>query len=285
MKGGLTAAIYAIKALSENHVPLKGDVILESVIEEEIGGPGGTLATLLRGYRANAALLAEPFKKICVGSAGVCWFRVRVTGKTEHAARSHLGVNAIGKVSKIYEALLALDVHRAETKRYPLAEKYWGRSTNLSIGTIRGGDWPSTVAGWAEIECRIGWQPIETMDQVKAEVEETIRNTAKSDDWMRDHPPSVEWFGWRAEASETDINSPIIRVLQRNANQLLGSEPEIVGTSAADDTRWFVLYANTPAVTLGPDGDNIHGIDEYVLVDDVVAMAKIYALTILDWCK
>jgi acetylornithine deacetylase len=284
MKGGLAAVIYAVKAIHETQT-LKGDIFVESVIEEEIGGPGGTLATLIRGYRADAALIAEPFTNICVSSAGVCWFRVRIIGKTEHAGRSHLGVNAIGKAMKIYQALIDLDAHRAESKRYPLAEKEWGRSCNLSVGSIRGGDWPSTVAGWAELECRVGWQPIETMNQVKAEVEETVRKTAELDPWMKNHQPTVEWYGWNAEASETDLDSPIIATLRENANEIIGKEPEVTGSSAADDARWFVLSGGFPAVSLGPNGDNIHGIDEYVQVEDLVSVSKIYAMTILDWCN
>lgn len=284
MKGGLAAMIYAVKTICELQIPLKGDVIIESVIEEEIGGPGGTLATILRGYRGDAAIIGEPPKSVCVVSAGVCWFRVRVTGKTEHAGQAHLGVNAIGKAMRMYQALLDLDAYRAESKHYPISEKFEARSCNLNVGTIRGGDWPSTVAGWAELECRVGWQPIETMSQVKKEVEETVRKVAESDPWMRNHPPVVEWFGWKAEASQTDVNSPIVHTLRRNAGQVLGSVPEIVGSSAADDTRWFVQYANVPAVSFGPDGGGLHGIDEYVIVDDLVALSKIYALTVLDWC-
>lgn len=284
MKGGLAAMIHAVRAIREVELSLRGDVILESVIEEEIGGPGGTLSTILRGYQGDAVIIGESPRDICVGSAGVCWFRVRVTGKTEHAAQSHLGVNAIGKVTKIYQALLDLDAYRAETKHYPLCEKRWGRSCNINIGTIRGGDWPSTVAGSAEVECRISWQPMETMSDVKMEVEETIRKVAELDPWMRNHPPIVEWFGWRAEASETDLNSPIIGTLRRNARQVLCTEPEVIGSSAANDTRWFVLYGNTPAVTFGPEGERLHGIDECVPIQDLVALSKVYALTILDWC-
>jgi len=282
MKGGLAAMIYAVKAIHDQK--LKGDIFVESVIEEEIGGPGGTLATLLRGYRADTALIGEPFKSIGVARAGVCWFRVRVIGKTEHAAQSQLGVNAIGKAMKIYQALIDLDAYRAESKHYPLAEKHSGRSCNLNVGIIRGGDWPSTVAGWADLECRVGWQPIETMSQVKREVEETVRKAAELDPWMKNHQPAVEWFGWNAEASKTDLNSPIIPILRENARLIMEKEPEVEGSSGTDDTRWFELYGGFPAVTFGPGGDNIHGIDEYVIVDDVIDMAKIYALTILDWC-
>lgn len=286
MKSGIAALTYAVQSLQEAGVELKGDVILESVIEEEAGGPGGTLATILRGYKADAAVLVEPsgVERINITSTGVCWFRVKVTGKTAHAARTQQGVNAITKAMKIHQALLDLDEYRAKTKHYPLAEKYSDRSCNINVGVIRGGDWPSTVAGWAELECRVGWQVIEKMEDVKRQVEEQVRKAAELDPWMRDHPPQIEWYGWNAEASETSPKAPVVGALQRNGREVLGKEPEIVGSTGANDSRFYVLYANTPAVCYGPSGQGGHGLDEYVQVESVIQVTKVLALTLMDWC-
>ncbi|MFX5430417.1 M20/M25/M40 family metallo-hydrolase, partial [Acinetobacter baumannii] len=54
MKGGNVSLLLAMEALQSLGVRLKGDVIFQSVIEEESGG-AGTLAAILRGYRADAA--------------------------------------------------------------------------------------------------------------------------------------------------------------------------------------------------------------------------------------
>ena len=59
MKGGNVSMLLAMEALIRSGIRLKGDVIFHSVIEEETGGVG-TLATVLRGYRADAALIPEP---------------------------------------------------------------------------------------------------------------------------------------------------------------------------------------------------------------------------------
>jgi len=278
--------IYAVRCLRESGVELKGDVILESVIEEEAGGPGGTLATILWGYRADAAVLVEPsgVDRINVTSTGVCWFRVKVTGKTAHAARTQEGVNAITKVMKIHQALLDLDEYRARTKHYPLAEKHSDRSCNINVGVIKGGDWPSTVAGWAELEGRVGWQVIEKKEDVKRQVEDQISKAAELDPWMRDHRPEVEWYGWNAEASETSPKESIIRAIQRSAEEITGKAPEIVGSTGANDTRFFVLYGDIPAVCYGPSGKGGHGLDEYVNVDSVIQVTKVLALTIMGWC-
>ena len=60
MKGGLAAAISAVKCLQDLGLRLKGNLVLESVVDEENAGSNGTLAARLRGYQADAAVCPEP---------------------------------------------------------------------------------------------------------------------------------------------------------------------------------------------------------------------------------
>ena len=59
MKGGTVSMLMALEAIIKTGVKLKGDVIYQSVIEEESGG-AGTLAAVLRGYKADGAIIPEP---------------------------------------------------------------------------------------------------------------------------------------------------------------------------------------------------------------------------------
>ena len=59
MKGGVFSSYLALKILKNLGIKLKGDVIFQSVVEEESGG-AGTLSTVLRGYKADAAIIPEP---------------------------------------------------------------------------------------------------------------------------------------------------------------------------------------------------------------------------------
>lgn len=72
------------------------------------------LACFMEGFGADGMLITEP-SDLCLVTAhnGVKYFRVRVVGKTAHAALSHTGVNAIGKLNKIYDAMVELDERRA----------------------------------------------------------------------------------------------------------------------------------------------------------------------------
>jgi acetylornithine deacetylase len=71
MKSGVAAMIYALKAVHEAEVKLCGDVLIESVIDEECTG-NGTLSCLAQGYRADAAVV-HPL-----------WYTSRVLTNDEH---------------------------------------------------------------------------------------------------------------------------------------------------------------------------------------------------------
>jgi acetylornithine deacetylase len=284
MKAGLIANLYAVKAVMEAGAVPKGSVLLYSVIEEEAGGGGGTLASLLQGYRADAMLNTEPFMKVAIAHPGILYFRVKVQGKSIHAGRSHLGVNAAGKMIPIYQTLTSLDEERAKRLHFKLAEMDSGRSCNLNIGTFHAGDWPSSVAGSASMECRISFVPGETEESVKKEIEARVAETAARDPWLKEHPPEVEWFGWHANPWLQDEQAPFIRLVQGHGRDVLGTEPPIVGKPAGLDTR-FCTEFGISACAFGPNGGNIHGIDEWVDLQSLVQTTKVIALTIRSWCQ
>ncbi len=74
MKRGIIAAIIALESLIELDVKLRGDVIFQSVVNEEHAG-NGTVACVARGITVDAAIISEPTTfDIGLGSAGcVCW--------------------------------------------------------------------------------------------------------------------------------------------------------------------------------------------------------------------
>jgi len=283
MKGGLLTNYFALKSLLEAGLKPEGTVMLQSVIEEEAGGGGGTLACLLEGFTADGLVIPEPYPKITVAMTGVFYFRVKVMGRTAHAGRAHTGVNAIGKMNKIYDALIELDAKRAREKHHPIFEKDSPRSCHLNIGTYSSGDWPSTVAGWAEIQCRISFIPGEKMNEVKQQVQQVINEVASGDEWLSQHPPEVTWFGWQTDPWEQDPNDPLIVAFKSCAEDVFGSDILVDGKTAGIDSR-FAKYFNMPALTFGPNGENIHGINEYVDLDSLMKCTKVLASFIMEWC-
>src|ERR671938_730768 len=240
MKSGTIANLHALKAVLDAGLRPRGTVVLQSVVEEEAGGGAGTLATLLRGHTAAALLTPEPFyRAIVLGQPGVMLFRVRVLGKTAHAAYSQTGVNAIGKILPLYEAMVELDRERAARWPDPFFGGLSDRAVNLNVGVLRAGDWPSTVAGRADMECRVAFIPPQTMEEVRREVEDRIALAAQDDPWLREHPPAV-------------------------------------AATAGLDARFAGAFG-IPAACIGARGGGMHGTDEYVAVESVIEVTKILA--------
>jgi acetylornithine deacetylase len=284
MKAGLAANIYALKAFFDLGLRPRGKVVLESTIEEELGGSGGALACLIHGITADGMLITEPSNEnIYVTHPGIRYFRVTVQGKTAHAALSHTGVNALAKMAPIITALEALDIERAERLRYPLVEKQTGRPCNLSMGKMQAGDWVSTVAGWAILECRVGFVPGETRKSVEYEIKKSIRGAIKGDQWLEENPPKIDWFGWDTDPWMEPTDSTLVKTLQETGSKVYGAPLELTGASGGLDAR-FGHYFNVPSISYGPTGKNYHGVDEYVELPSLLRVTKTLALFIADWC-
>lgn len=284
MKSGLLSNFFVLKSIFDLGIRPKGRITLESVIEEEAGGSGGTLATLMAGYKADVMIIPEPLSlRVVTAHPGVNYFRIKVYGKTAHAGWSHYGVNAIGKMMKIYDRLIQLDRQRAEKNRNEFFEKETGRSCNLNIGTLKAGDWPSTVAGWAQLEARISYLPWENEEDVKKEVEAVVEQVSHDDEWLKERPPDVEWFGWRARPWVQNPEVPVIRQFRTSASEVLSDAPQVTASTAGLDTR-FTPFFGFPSFVFGPMGGLLHSSNEYVELDSVIQTIKVLATFIVDWC-
>ncbi|MHA1886167.1 MAG: ArgE/DapE family deacylase [Promethearchaeota archaeon] len=287
MKAGVAAIIFAVQALIETQTQLQGDVIIETTTDEEDGGIGGNLYMRLTQPKTDAAIITEPGGlSIGIASAGVMYFRVAVKGIPAHAANAHFGVNAILKMQPIIEALTSLNETRQKKISYKYAEvdpRMKGRATTLNIGVINSGDWPSTVPALCVLQCRIGFPPGETREMVMDQVEATIQKTANKDPWLKEHPPDVEWFGWKARPHEQDPEHPFVKLIDNKVQELANIQPIYVGGSAGLDARFFVNNG-IPAVTIGPYGEGNHSINERVSINSTVKTTEVILGVLMDWC-
>lgn len=283
MKAGHIASYVALRSVIEAGIELQGDVLLHSVVEEEAGGGHGTLATLAAGHLADALFIPEPLdQRIIVAHPGVNYFRVRVVGRTAHAAKTQDGVNAITKILPIYQALEDLEVERWGRYDDPFFAEWGGRAVNLNRGRLEAGDWVSTVAGSATLECRVSFIPPQTEDDLKREIEERVHTVADADPWLRDHPPQIEWFGWRTEPWIQDPDVPFIHELE-GVLRSQGLPVKRMASAAGLDNRFGTAFG-MQSVCYGPHGEHWHGIDEYVDLDSVMSVARVAAALIVRWC-
>lgn len=284
MKGGLCAALYAARAVRDAGVRLRGRLMVQSVIGEEDGGTG-TLAAVLRGYRADGAVVIEPTSlKLVPAHAGAMNFRVTVPGLSAHGAMRSEGVSAVERFVPLFQALLALEAERNARDRHPL---FAGRALPypLSVGIVRAGNWPSSVPEELVFEGRYGVAVGEEMGTARTEFEEALRRAAEADPWLREHPPTLEWWGGQFAPASTPLDHPIVRTVGDAARAVTGREPRFEGMSAGTDMRLLVNEGGTPALLFGPgDLALAHAPDEFVPVDEVIAAARTLALTALRFC-
>jgi acetylornithine deacetylase len=194
MKGGLVTHLAALDALEGLGIELRGDVSVAATVGEENGGLGA-LSTVLRGYRADAALITEPTRLALVpAQGGSLVFRLTVTGRSAHAAVRDEGVSALEMFLPIFEDLRALERERNVTLSHPLYERLRNK-VPINVGVVRAGNWASTVPESLVAEGRIGLIPGEEVEPFRELVRERISTVAERDPWLRENPPKLEWFG------------------------------------------------------------------------------------------
>lgn len=284
MKGGLACALFAARAVLDAGVRLEGRLILESVVGEEDGGCG-TLATVLRGYRADGAIIMEPTRlAICPAQAGALSFRILVRGKAAHGCVRDEGVSAIEKLWPLYQELLALEANRNHNRGGPLFRGY-GKPFPLSVGVIQGGDWPSSVPDWVRVEGRYGLMPGESEEEARGAFREAVERAAAGDPWLRAHPPELEWWGGRFLPAQTPVEEPVVTVLYQTILDVLGAEPNLEGVTYGSDLRHLLLEGGTPTVLFGPgDVRSAHSADETVSIVDLERTMQALAVMALRFC-
>lgn len=289
MKAGLTANLFALDALRSLGYAPAANIHLQSVVEEECTG-NGALACLQRGYKADAALIPEPFDEVLTSAqVGVLWFQVHLKGVPVHVAYAGQGANAIEAAMPIIAALHEMEARwNLPTKRHSEYADH-SHALNLNIGQIAGGDWTSSVPAWCTLDIRMGLFPGQDMEAAKAEVEAVILEAAKDQPFLRSNPPEVVYHGFQAEgyalADDTSSHAKAaINMLEAAHETVLGNPMQRRPSTATTDARFFGLYASTPTLVYGPTAQAIHGFNECVDLETVRRVTQTTALFIAEWC-
>jgi len=282
MKAGLTANLFALDALARLGLAPAADVTVQSVIEEECTG-NGALACLQRGYRAEAALITEPSAEtLGAAQVGVMWFQVKVRGKPAHVAVAGSGANAIEACFPIVGALHRLEARWNETKHAAFADH--AHPINFVVSRIEGGDWTSSVPAWCTFDMRIGLYPGQDLAAVRAEVEATVAQAARSDAFLAQNPPQIVYHGFQAEGYVLQADTEAQRLLERCHEAVAASPLGLRAGTGTTDARFYGLYAGIPALVYGPRAENIHAFDERVELESLRRVTQAVALFVAEWC-
>jgi acetylornithine deacetylase len=291
MKGGLAAAVAALEMLRAAKIRLRGDVIVASVVDEEAGGMG-TLAVVDRGYRADGAIIPEPTDlNVAPLCRGIVWGRITIPGRSSHIEmpqphwREGGAVDAIALGRAVLDAIDRLNARWAENpaKRHPLLPL----PCQVMVSMLDAGEFPTAYAGQMRITFDAQYLPAERDERglggrVKTELEAFFQEIAHQDDWLRQHPPRIEWLV-DADCAETPGDHRLTQLVHEAALQA-GATSRIEGMSSHTDMG-LLVNAGIPTVNFGPGAPSVaHQPDEHVSERDLLLAATTLAIAIAEWC-
>ncbi|MCX5642263.1 MAG: ArgE/DapE family deacylase [Candidatus Omnitrophica bacterium] len=270
-KGHLVTIYFALLALKELKLKSKKNVEVQAVIEEEVGG-NGALAAIISGHKADGVIVLESTDlTICPANRGAVWYRIEVTGKPVHMGRIREGVNAIEKMAEIIKELRRYEEKLIAESDHPLFREYQ-QPVQVNVGIIKGGDWPSTVAGWAEMEGGVGFLPNKRLEQVQEELRALLANFP--DTWIKEHS-RISFPKLRNDAYETPVNDPIVTDLAK-AVGLSGLTPKVTGFIVSCDARLYNRVGKMPTVVFGAGSiRDAHSRGESISITEVLKASEV----------
>lgn len=283
MKAGLVCAWEAVRRLKAQGFVPKGDIILESVVDEEYAGANGTVAGRLAGYNADFGIVLEASGlNICPACVGGLVITLRVQGV---AGMPYTG-EEIGNPAYDIAELIQL-VQKFSEKRMAEAPK-----PKLWDGTVQGAQVVITKVKAGEVgeEGQLSapidaWMEI-VMQSYPGEEEEELLGALHV--FMREnyHDPDgltiTRQYRYCRPAA-TDADDPGVQTLASCANPYT-DRARICGAMFSCDMFALTELGNVPSVIFGPIGGRLHAPDEWV---DLASM-EICTQTLMDfivkWC-
>lgn len=287
MKGGVAAILGVMRALEELGVILKGDLIAETVVDEEFGGVNGTLAGRVRGDNGDAMIITEPSNlMVHNGVRGGQVAQIHLTGPEGIMFEQDEPGHAVRELAHF---LKWVDIFRQRRReKVPGWEPGPYDPVPVWVTKVSAGGWganvPNTVPAEAKVE--LYWQlvPGEEEEQVNAEFFAWLAEMVadKPNDFQG--LPEVVFPIRFMPASEIPADAPVIQALSRCACRVTGAAPDVRPLPAPSDMYVVQRNFGIPCAHYGPRGAGAHAADEYVLVEDLTTVTKALALLALEWC-
>ena len=292
MKGGIAASLLAARALAQRIDGWAGQIVITLAGDEENMGSLGSrwLLEHVPDTRADVMLSGDVGSPRVVrfGEKGLVWVDVEASGRPAHGAHVHKGINAIDRLRAALDELKGLEsipvatpeaVIRAISAARFVSEELSGEGetdtlqrVTVNIGVIEGGTSPNLVPSSA---------------RAKADIRLPVGvSTTDVEDALRARLGAIPGVTWRiVNRYEPSFTPPEHEIIQRTvaaATEVLGSRPVTNMRVGASDARIYRMFG-IPSVVFGCTPFNMGAADEHVLLDELLAVAQVHALTAFDF--
>ncbi|KAL5046337.1 hypothetical protein BDW71DRAFT_207412 [Aspergillus fruticulosus] len=272
MKGGLASALAALSAIKASCSPLRGDVIIAAVSDEEDASQG-TRDILAAGWRADAAVVPEPTSEVIAHAhKGFVWVEVDILGVAAHGSNHIDGVDAILHAGWFLRAL------EEYAKRLPL-DDVLGPAT-LHCGLIQGGEEASSYPAKCTITIEFRTIPGQTSQSIITDIQGTLLDIQSSNTNFTFAEPRATLA---RPAHKIDVDHPLIEKVAECAETVIGARPDIQSVPFWCDAA-LLSEAGIPSVIFGPAGHGLHGKEEWVEVDSLLRLRGTFEKLIREFC-
>ncbi len=277
MKGGLAAAMGAIKALVDSGVHLRGDILFAALADEE-GLMLGVKDFVRRGWaeKVTAAIVCEPEdNRLCIAQKGVMWVDVCTRGKMAHGAMPFTGLNPITRMARFLTAAEDLeDEYRSRYGTHPYLGAPSISPTRIHAPEEEHGT-NNVIPGTCRATLDIRLIPGQDPDQVLDDLNNAAEKVAERYEMF-----TIEFTTIDARPpTETPREEPVVQALAQAFRDVTGKEPEYGGVPGSTDGTILAHWAGVPVVTCGPGNTFLpHQVDEYLDIDQLLTATRLYAV-------
>jgi len=294
-KACVAAEIFATKALLDAGMDFNGKLIITAVINEEIGGLLGT-EYLVKDeiVSGDACLLGDvcgDYPVSYLGGTMQISFTIRGIRRNAQAypdlnppnRNKYSGINAISKMLKIMNFLMGIqeEFKKIETK-YPLPSDFPSKIGSVNFTIIKGGNSFNTIPDNCVLQCLISVIPEMDLDGIKMRILKHVEDLEKEDPNLN---ITTQILGY-IKPQILNTKSSFAQAVKKAFRTVFGEEREFKTFIPTTDAQIF-QESGIETLLIGPlrGENNHHAQDEFVYIEDVMNVAKIYALTALNYLK
>ncbi|MFX1304827.1 MAG: M20 family metallopeptidase [Promethearchaeota archaeon] len=294
-KACVAAEIFATKALIDLGIDLNGKLIITVVINEEVGGLLGTEYLVKdKVITGDACLLGDvcsdyPFAYL--GGTLQISFIIRGIRRNAQAypdlpppnRNKYSGINAIGKMLTIMNFLMELqeEFKKIETK-YPVPPDLPSKISSVTFTKISGGNSVSSTPDNCILQCLITVIPEMDLEGIKTRILNFVEDLKKEDPNLN----ITAQIGLLINPMILNTKSTFANVVKKAFKTVFNEERDFKTFIPTSDAQIF-QENGIETILIGPirGENNHHAQDEFVYIDDVINVTKIYALTALNYLK
>jgi acetylornithine deacetylase/succinyl-diaminopimelate desuccinylase-like protein len=279
MKGGIAAYTEALRALAETDALPGGSILLTAHDHHE--SPWGDRrqlhALIGEGYVGEGVLIPEYLAdRLPVAGRGAAMFdiTIRRPGTPVHEVLRPEGTpDVIAAGAEVVRRL-----HEQNGPLSTITAPYVG-SDSFFIGKFQAGE----IFNQSPIECLISgtrrWVTPGQRKQVIADFQAILDEVAEET-----HTSIELRYDLPGDAFTLSVDAPLVTAFQSSYAAITGAPLQFGNKPFVDDASVIIGETGIPAITHGPAGTGAHTLFEAVTLDELVRVARVYALTAIHFC-